>query len=186
MLKYQYARAFSSDWLGQLGLGEGETRNLAADCRDRSGKLLRDSPSGAFRLRIIFGFILSRLALRVIPAACVVVLAGAAAGTVQADAGQPEPAFTPEKGLASFYGRSHQGRRTASGQRFDPKQLTAAHPWLPFGTRVRVTAENGLSVVVTITDRLPARRRIVDLSYGAAALLGMVSQGVAMVSLTPG
>jgi rare lipoprotein A len=92
-----------------------------------------------------------------------------------------------ETGAASYYGRRHQGRRTASGLRFNDKALTAAHPWLPFGTKVRVTLlSTGRSVVVEITDRLHSSRRIVDLSLGAARALGMVRQGVAMVVLSPG
>ena len=64
-------------------------------------------------------------------------------------------AFVGESGTASYYGNRHQGRRTASGGRFDQRMLTAAHAWLPFGTKVRVTALNtGKSVIVTITDRL--------------------------------
>jgi rare lipoprotein A len=111
-------------------------------------------------------------------------------GAHSAKAGQPESqqsAIWPgETGLASFYGARHQGRRTASGGRFDQKALTAAHPWLPFGTKVRVTvAATGRSVVVTITDRLPSRRRVIDLSLGAARLLGIVRSGLAEVSLTP-
>jgi rare lipoprotein A len=91
-----------------------------------------------------------------------------------------------ETGTASYYGKAHQGLRTASGQRFDDKQLTAAHHWLPFGTKVRVTLlHTGHSVVVEITDRLYAKRRIVDLSLAAARALGMVHQGVAVVELTP-
>jgi rare lipoprotein A len=93
--------------------------------------------------------------------------------------------WLPEKGVASYYGPRHQGRRTASGGRFEQGALTAAHPWLPFGTKVRVTASNGRSVVVTITDRLPSRRRVIDLSLGAARVLGIVSQGLAAVSLAP-
>jgi rare lipoprotein A len=65
--------------------------------------------------------------------------------------------------------------------------MTAAHPWLPFGTKVLVTVEStGRAVMVTITDRLPSRRRIIDLSREAAARLGILRQGVAMVTLTPG
>jgi rare lipoprotein A len=95
--------------------------------------------------------------------------------------------FKGEKGAASFYGKAHQGKRTASGSRFDQKELTAAHPWLPFGTKVLVTVEGtGRAVLVTITDRLPSRRRIIDLSREAAARLGIIRQGVALVTLTPG
>src|SRR5688500_2730559 len=79
----------------------------------------------------------------------------------------------PEGG-ASFYGASFEGRRTASGERFDPDELTAAHPTLPFGTRVRVTnLGNDKTVVVRINDRGPYRRgRIIDVSYRAARKLG--------------
>ncbi len=95
--------------------------------------------------------------------------------------------FKGEEGAASFYGKAHQGKRTASGGRFDQKELTAAHPWLPFGTKVLVTVEGtGRAVMVTITDRLPSQRRIIDLSREAAARLGILRQGVALVTLTPG
>ena len=101
-----------------------------------------------------------------------------------------EPAsqdWTVETGTASFYGRAHQGRRTASGELFDQQALTAAHPWLPFGTRVRVTLLGTTrSVVVVVTDRIYSNRRIMDLSLAAARTLGMVRQGIAAVSLTPG
>jgi rare lipoprotein A len=92
-----------------------------------------------------------------------------------------------ETGTASYYGAAHQGRRTASGTRFDKMALTAAHPWLPFGSKVRVTlASTGRTVVVTITDRLYSKRRIVDLSLAAARQIGMVGRGIAEVTLTPG
>ncbi len=95
--------------------------------------------------------------------------------------------FVGERGLASFYGQAHQGKRTASGTRFDKDAMTAAHPWLPFGTKVLVTVQStGRAVLVTITDRLPSRRRIIDLSREAAERLGILRQGVAMVTLHPG
>lgn len=109
---------------------------------------------------------------------------GAAAQTMRdADA----TVWKPEVGAASYYGvPAGRYRRTASGSRFDPNALTAAHPWLPFGTKVRVTVEQtGRSVVVTITDRLPGRRRIIDLSVGAARLLGILRAGVVEVALAP-
>jgi rare lipoprotein A len=92
-----------------------------------------------------------------------------------------------ETGTASFYGPAYHGRRTAGGTRFDQMALTAAHRWLPFGTRVRVTlAGTSRTVVVTITDRIPAgRRRIVDLSVAAARQLGIIDRGIAEVSLLP-
>jgi len=95
--------------------------------------------------------------------------------------------WVSETGTASYYGHAHQGKRTADGSRFDLNELTAAHPWLPFGTKVSVTLQaTGRSVVVTITDRLYSARRVIDLSMAAARVLGMIQQGVATVSLTPG
>lgn len=90
-----------------------------------------------------------------------------------------------EEGLASWYGGKFQGRRTASGEIFDTRQLTAAHRTLPFGTRVRVThLETERSVVVRINDRGPfVEGRIVDLSQAAAAAIGMGGAGVARVRL---
>jgi rare lipoprotein A len=87
-------------------------------------------------------------------------------------------------GMASYYG-SESGSRTASGARFVPSAMTAAHRSLPFGTKVRVTNKrNGRSVVVTINDRGPfIRGRIIDLSSGAAGVIGMRSSGVAPVSM---
>lgn len=86
-------------------------------------------------------------------------------------------------GVASWYGGSLHGRRTASGERFDQEDLTAAHRSLPFGTRVRVThLENGRSVIVTINDRGPyARGRIIDVSRAAARRLDMLRTGTARV-----
>jgi rare lipoprotein A len=88
-------------------------------------------------------------------------------------------------GEASYYGKELAGERTASGERFDPSGLTAAHPTLPMGSRVRVTnTHNGRSVVVRINDRGPfSRRRIIDLSYAAAKRLGMIASGIAHVRL---
>jgi rare lipoprotein A len=86
-------------------------------------------------------------------------------------------------GLASYYGGEFQGRRTASGARYDMHALTCAHPSAPFGTRLRVTElETGRSVVVTVNDRGPfAPGRVVDLSLAAARKLGMVRRGVVRV-----
>jgi rare lipoprotein A len=87
-------------------------------------------------------------------------------------------------GMASYYG-SESGSQTASGARFVPSAMTAAHRTLPFGTKVRVTnRRNGRSVVVTINDRGPfIRGRVIDLSSGAAGVIGMRSSGVAPVSV---
>ena len=89
-----------------------------------------------------------------------------------------------ERGMASWYGRDHGGRRTSSGDRFNPMELTCAHPTLPLGTRVLVTSETtGRSVVVTVNDRGPFGGRIVDLSRAAAARIGMLGSGTASVTL---
>jgi rare lipoprotein A len=85
-------------------------------------------------------------------------------------------------GLASFY---TEGAKTANGETFNTHELTAAHPSLPFGTRLRVTnVTNGQSVTVRVNDRGPyVQGRIVDVSYSAAEQLGMVKGGVAKVKL---
>lgn len=90
-----------------------------------------------------------------------------------------------ESGVASYYGPEFYHRLTASGERFDPKQLTAAHRSLPFGTRVRVTnLDNGRRVVVRINDRGPYKKgRVLDLSPAAAKRLGFAGQGLARVRL---
>ena len=95
---------------------------------------------------------------------------------------------TPEGiqvGQASWYGHEFARRRTASGEAFDPQDMTGAHRTLPLGSKVRVTnLHNGRSVLVKINDRGPYRyRRAIDLSYGAARVLGMVRRGVARVRI---
>jgi rare lipoprotein A len=84
--------------------------------------------------------------------------------------------------LASFYGEDTE---TASGEKFNPNELTAAHPTLSFGTRLRVTnVTNGRSVIVRVNDRGPfVRGRAVDVSSSAAERIGMVEQGVVKVKL---
>lgn len=86
-------------------------------------------------------------------------------------------------GMASWYGPGFHGRRTASGEIYDQDALTAAHPSLPFGTRVRVTnLDNGRAVDVRITDRGPfAGGRIIDLSRAAARVIGLIGPGVGRV-----
>ncbi len=88
-------------------------------------------------------------------------------------------------GIASWYGGVFNGRRTASGERFDMYAMTACHPTLPFGSVVRVVnRNNGRSVVVRITDRgYLYDGRILDLSYGAAVKLAMIKPGIAPVEL---
>ena len=87
-------------------------------------------------------------------------------------------------GVASWYGPGFKGQRTASGERFNPKALTAAHPTLPFGTLVEVSRlDRKKSVVVCITDRGPFTGRAIDLSRAAAARLHMSYLGVASVKI---
>jgi rare lipoprotein A len=89
---------------------------------------------------------------------------------------------TASQGVASFY---TEGTQTASGEKFDTHDLTAAHPTLPFGTKLRVTnVASGRSVTVRVNDRGPfVPGRVVDVSYSAAQTLGMVGSGIAKVKL---
>jgi rare lipoprotein A len=89
-------------------------------------------------------------------------------------------------GQASWYGNALAGHRTASGERFNPGGLTAAHPTLPFGTWVELRrVDTGERVRVRINDRGPfgKRHRMIDVSRGAAERLNMVKQGVVTVEL---
>jgi len=97
-------------------------------------------------------------------------------------AGEHKEAHPAANGVASFYSESQE---TANGEQFNPNELTAAHPSLPFGTRLRVTnVSTGRSVTVRVNDRGPyVRGRVVDVSYSAARALGMVNSGVANVKL---
>jgi rare lipoprotein A len=92
-------------------------------------------------------------------------------------------ATSGQTGVASYY---WQPQRLASGGRFNPNAMTAAHKTLPFGTRVRVKhLSNGRSVEVVVNDRGPyVAGRIIDLSKAAAGQIGMTGQGVARVSMT--
>ena len=97
----------------------------------------------------------------------------------------PIAAVQAETGVASFYGHELAGNRTASGERFSPSALTAAHRKLPFGTKIRVTnLANGRSIVVRVNDRGPfVKGRILDLSLAAARSIGMVGRGMARVRI---
>ena len=97
---------------------------------------------------------------------------------------------TPTNGTASWYGEDHRGKLMANGRAFDPDQLTAASWFYPFGTRVRVTIDSPSgperSIVVTITDRGPAKRlvrdgRIIDLSHGAFRRIADPDRGLVRV-----
>ncbi|MBI1727607.1 MAG: septal ring lytic transglycosylase RlpA family protein [Candidatus Rokubacteria bacterium] len=88
-------------------------------------------------------------------------------------------------GYASWYGHPHHGRQTASGEVYDMNNLTAAHRTLPLGTRLMVTSiDTGQAVEVRVNDRGPfIDGRILDLSYGAARVVGAVGPGVIPVRL---
>lgn len=90
-----------------------------------------------------------------------------------------------EIGKASYYAHKFHGRKTASGERYNKNDLTAAHPKLPFNTIVHVVnLQNGKSVDVRINDRGPfIKGRIIDLSYAAAKQVGMIRDGVVKVKI---
>ena len=123
-------------------------------------------------------------ALLALAVLCVVLNGNAAAQEIDGTASD-RPAAELGHGIASWYGAKFHGRRTSSGERFDMNGLTAAHPTLPFGTRVRVrNALNGREVIVRITDRAGRMgHRIIDLSKAAAAELGFLKAGEAEVVL---
>ncbi len=111
------------------------------------------------------------------------------------DAVQPQPAIVQEpaedsfqhvgEGEASYYGNELAGNRTASGERFNPRALTAAHRTLPLGSKLRVTNQaNGKSVIVRINDRGPfAKARLIDVSFAAAQELNLIRAGKGRVRL---
>jgi rare lipoprotein A len=107
----------------------------------------------------------------------------ALAGCASDDAGVISGGREIERGIASWYGAQHHGRRTASGEVFDMNALTAAHKTLPFGTRVRVlNPASGQAVVVRINDRGPfTPGRVIDLSRAGAERIGLIRAGVAPV-----
>ena len=111
----------------------------------------------------------------------------AAAPAMAEPVAEPEAEVTEPvgSGVASWYGAQFAGRRTASGEPFNPAGFTAAHRTLPFGSLVRVTHEgSGRSVVVRINDRGPfSHSRIIDVSQGAAKELGLVASGSGRVKL---
>jgi rare lipoprotein A len=93
--------------------------------------------------------------------------------------------FLVTRGTASYYADQFHGRKTANGEKFNMHELTAAHRFLPFGTRVKVTnLNNGKDVIVRINDRGPyVKGRIIDLSIGAAREIGIVKSGIVKVKL---
>jgi rare lipoprotein A len=121
---------------------------------------------------------------RALVACCTVLLAGQA-GLHQAVARPETRAAFRQIGVASWYGPGFHGKRTASGERFDQNDLTAAHRQLPLGSEVKVTnLENGRAITVAINDRGPyIKGRVIDLSKAAARRLGIVEEGVAKVRI---
>lgn len=91
------------------------------------------------------------------------------------------------EGIASYYAKRYNGRRTNSGIRYDPEKLTAAHPDLPLGTKVKVVnLTNGKEVVVTVNDRCRKRKTpFIDLSRSAAKKLGFLGKGITRVKIIP-
>lgn len=117
-------------------------------------------------------------------------LRGRAAAATARSSSRPAAASAPdvdgdvERGVASYYSDSLAGNTTANGERYDPSARTAAHRTLRFGTRVRVTREDGRSVEVCVNDRGPfVRGRIIDLSRSAAEAIGMIRSGISEVTV---
>ena len=107
---------------------------------------------------------------------------------------QAELTPIPQKGIASWYGEAHRGKLMANGKRFDPDKLTAASWFYPLGTRVRVTIRSPdfarRSVMVTITDRGPAKRlvqqgRVIDLGFAAFQRIAEPDIGLVEVTVEP-
>ena len=111
--------------------------------------------------------------------------APATKGPKSSKSAPPKPEKPYQIGRASWYGKPFHGRTTASGEPYDMFQFTAAHRYLPLGTWVKVTnLRNGKSLMVRINDRGPVpESRIIDLSYGAAAMLEFRHAGVEQVRL---
>ena len=152
----------------------------------------RDRPAASRRSRMTAQA--TRLARRPAPPSQGGFDDGLAYDTPRDAQGRPLPDLVPrsrrgsvQTGMASWYGGSQwQGHRMSNGARYEQDRLTAAHATLPMGTKVLVTLVHGTrSVVVTVTDRPGTRTRIIDLSRGAAAALGIMDRGVAQVSLMP-
>jgi len=111
------------------------------------------------------------------------ILGTTSSATFASDAHQPGSS-AQQRGTASWYG--YECSKTASGERYDPKSMTAAHRSLPFGTMVRVThLGNGREAILRINNRGPfTKGRIIDVSKAAAQQLGMIKSGVAKVEVS--
>lgn len=112
-------------------------------------------------------------------------LAVACSGSRRPTVAPPTLGVPLERGIASWYGPKFNGRMTASGERYDMNALTAAHPSLPFGSKIGVrNTRTGREVIVRVNDRGPfSKNRVIDLSYAAAKEVGVVGPGTASVEL---
>ncbi|MDX2354358.1 septal ring lytic transglycosylase RlpA family protein [Stutzerimonas xanthomarina] len=113
------------------------------------------------------------------------ILLALAAGCTESPEADATESAVVQKGKASYYARSFQGKETASGETFNQNELVAAHKTLPFDTRVEVTnLENGKQVTVRINDRGPFKPgRIIDLSRVAANRIDLLEDGIAPVRI---
>ncbi|HBS79559.1 MAG: septal ring lytic transglycosylase RlpA family lipoprotein [Pseudomonas sp.] len=113
------------------------------------------------------------------------ILLALAAGCSESPEADATESTVVQKGKASYYARSFQGKETASGETFNQNELVAAHKTLPFDTRVEVTnLENGKQVTVRINDRGPFKPgRIIDLSRVAANRIDLLEDGIAPVRI---
>ena len=132
----------------------------------------------------LFSPVFSRLALAAL-LLCQLLAVAACSNNRKPSSTAPSVGVPIERGIASWYGPRFHGRRTANGERYDMNELTAAHPSLPFNTKVGVrNTRTGREVVVRINDRGPfSKNRIIDLSYAAAREVGVVGPGTASVEL---
>ncbi|HEX6903599.1 MAG TPA: septal ring lytic transglycosylase RlpA family protein [Thermoanaerobaculia bacterium] len=132
----------------------------------------------------LFSPVFSRLALAAL-LLCQLLAVAACSNNRKPSSTAPSVGVPIERGIASWYGPRFHGRLTANGERYNMNDLTAAHPSLPFGTKVGVrNTRTGREVVVRINDRGPfSKNRIIDLSYAAAREVGVVAQGTASVEL---
>jgi rare lipoprotein A len=124
--------------------------------------------------------------IRVAVSVLLLPLAVACSGNRKPAASAPPTLGVPmERGIASWYGPKFNGKRTASGERYDMNAFTAAHPSLPFGTKIGVrNTRTGREVMVRVNDRGPySKNRVIDLSYAAAREVGVVGPGTASVEI---
>jgi len=174
-------------------LGDGEGSEPAPKARSRSARTMlglrvHGPRSGALKALSLALALMGVLSGCATTHAAVPATATEEVGAARYDDGTARSASNrrpTRTGYASWYGRAHQGKLTASGEVYDMRKLTAAHRTLPLGTRVRVTnLQNGRTVFVRVNDRGPmVDGRIVDLSYAAARELHAVDDGVVPVRL---